>query len=242
MDLATAYQTLGLQRDAPADEIKARYRLLVRRYHPDVRGTGNSQKFILVNAAYALVLDALHGREPGEELRIPDEVVSEAAIERKISGWFTALWGEYQSFRDSQVRMTKEHISRLVQGAASGLDLKNRVKKDIELSWVEMGRKIEDYVGRLIRKAAKEEQGVLYNLFRDLYEVGRKHWVETLYRNPVVVIALFVFIVLTVLPNYPGLDRASPLLFAMASTPWLSFAPIQGLVLYMLFKLWVQPF
>ncbi|MGI0487158.1 DnaJ domain-containing protein [Pantanalinema rosaneae CENA516] len=61
MNLADCYRVLGLRSGASFDEIKASYRRLVRRYHPDV-STGNQQtpeKFIEVTQAYKLLLNEL---------------------------------------------------------------------------------------------------------------------------------------------------------------------------------------
>lgn len=61
MNLADCYRVLGLRSGASFDEIKASYRRLVRRYHPDV-STGDQQthdKFIEVTQAYKLLLDEL---------------------------------------------------------------------------------------------------------------------------------------------------------------------------------------
>ncbi|HEY9615577.1 MAG TPA: DnaJ domain-containing protein [Microcoleaceae cyanobacterium] len=61
MNLADCYRVLGLRSGASFDEIKASYRRLVRRYHPDV-STGEQQthdKFIEVTQAYKLLLNEL---------------------------------------------------------------------------------------------------------------------------------------------------------------------------------------
>lgn len=61
MNLADCYRVLGLRSGASFDEIKASYRRLVRRYHPDV-STGDQQthdKFIEVTRAYKLLLNEL---------------------------------------------------------------------------------------------------------------------------------------------------------------------------------------
>jgi len=50
------YATLGVLPKASADEIKASYRQLVKRYHPDVRG-GNAYTFARIQEAYELLSD-----------------------------------------------------------------------------------------------------------------------------------------------------------------------------------------
>lgn len=51
------YATLGVSRDANADEIKKAYRKLAHQYHPDKKG-GNEAKFKEVNEAYQILGDS----------------------------------------------------------------------------------------------------------------------------------------------------------------------------------------
>jgi DnaJ-class molecular chaperone len=46
------YDTLGVAENASGDAIRAAYRRLVRRYHPDVAGSGSAEKFREVQEAY----------------------------------------------------------------------------------------------------------------------------------------------------------------------------------------------
>ncbi|WP_198968633.1 DnaJ C-terminal domain-containing protein [Xylophilus sp. ASV27] len=74
------YQTLGVARDASADDIKKAYRKLARQYHPDVSGEAASgEKFKEVGEAYATLkdpekraaYDALGQQPAGQEFRPP---------------------------------------------------------------------------------------------------------------------------------------------------------------------------
>ena len=74
------YATLGVARDASADDIKAAYRKLARKYHPDVSTEKNAEaKFKEVAQAYETLKDAekraaydrLGEHRPGEDFQPP---------------------------------------------------------------------------------------------------------------------------------------------------------------------------
>jgi curved DNA-binding protein len=76
------YAILGVERDATDEEIKKRYRILARKYHPDVSKEADAEKrFKEVAEAYATLkdpekraaYDQLGMQRPGEEFRPPPE-------------------------------------------------------------------------------------------------------------------------------------------------------------------------
>jgi curved DNA-binding protein len=76
------YQTMGVARDASADDIKRAYRRLARKYHPDVSKEKDAEaRFKEIGEAYEVLrdpekraaYDALGTRRPGEDFRPPPD-------------------------------------------------------------------------------------------------------------------------------------------------------------------------
>ena len=56
-DLHEARRVLGLEERTTLKEIKARHKVLVKRYHPDTGNTDKPEMIQKVNAAYRIILD-----------------------------------------------------------------------------------------------------------------------------------------------------------------------------------------
>lgn len=58
MQLADHYKTLGVPRDASAEQVRVAYRELARRLHPDVnKAVDANQRFAVVQHAYEVLID-----------------------------------------------------------------------------------------------------------------------------------------------------------------------------------------
>ncbi|MBS0576894.1 MAG: DnaJ domain-containing protein [Proteobacteria bacterium] len=84
MEFKDYYKILGLEAGAGDAEIKAAYRRLARKYHPDVsREAGAEDKFKAINEAYEVLRDAqkraaydqlrARGYKPGDDFRAPPD-------------------------------------------------------------------------------------------------------------------------------------------------------------------------
>lgn len=85
MNLADCYRLLGLMDGASTAQVKASYRRLARRYHPDVNGEALAQdKFIQLTEAYKYILDAteLSGSKP---MATPAQTVNTGYQESEVS-------------------------------------------------------------------------------------------------------------------------------------------------------------
>ena len=81
MEFRDYYQTLGVAREAPADDIKKAYRKLARKYHPDVSKEPDAEKHMKeVNEANAVLSDPEkraaydqlgQNHQPGQDFRPP---------------------------------------------------------------------------------------------------------------------------------------------------------------------------
>src|SRR6478672_13665357 len=110
------YATLGVERTATADQIKAAYRKLARKYHPDVsKETGAEEKFKEVAEAYETLkspekraaYDDLGRHAPGDDFRPPP-------------GWEQSFGESSYSFDDVDLADLFAGIAGRGRGAAGG--------------------------------------------------------------------------------------------------------------------------
>ncbi len=116
MQFKDYYDTLGVSRGAPAEEIKRAYRKLARKYHPDVSKEKNAEaKFKDVQEAYEVLKDPEKrasydqlGRDyrPGQQFRPPP-------------GW-EQHFGRSGTHRFSDLNGFSDFFSSLFGGAAGG--------------------------------------------------------------------------------------------------------------------------
>ena len=93
------YETLGVKKDATAAEIKAAYRRLARKYHPDVcKEAGATDKIAAINVAYDILSDPERRAryDHGEDVSAaasPEELIRQRALQEVASLVIAAIDG-----------------------------------------------------------------------------------------------------------------------------------------------------
>ncbi len=241
MDLAGAYEVLGLSSAATAEQVTSAYRRLARKYHPDVQGSGDSQKFILLSAAYAVILTAASKRETplkASDVPVPAEVLAATGINTQLEDRFSQIEKDYCEFRDRLMSSTETFLSLQISSAASGSKLKHLVEHSVGDTWNEMVRQLEEYVRSLIQAAAARDREFLQLLFHDLYRARRQYWLHSMYHNPLIVGGMLGTLLLSVAAHVPTVGALNPWLAAIKDMPWLPYLPLGGSALYGAVKLW----
>lgn len=106
MEFKDYYQTLGVARDATAEDIKKAFRKLARKYHPDVsKETDAERRMQEVNEAYAVLSDPEkraaydqvgQGYHPGQDFRPPPDW--DAGFEFSGGGFSAHDAGQFSDF------------------------------------------------------------------------------------------------------------------------------------------------
>lgn len=138
MEYKDYYRVLGVPRGATQDEIKKAYRLLARKYHPDVSREANAEeKFKEVAEAYEVLkdpkkraaYDQLGSWQPGQEFRPPPD------WERQFRGFEFDRGGgggDFSDFFSQLFGMGRGAGPRGTRFAMQGQDLEARVELSLE--------------------------------------------------------------------------------------------------------------
>lgn len=89
MPLHTHYENLKVARNAPPEVIRAAYRVLAQRYHPDVNPSPDAARVMkLLNVAYAVLSDPQ--RRAAHDAWIEEQLIKEALDEAMAQTWRAA--------------------------------------------------------------------------------------------------------------------------------------------------------
>jgi curved DNA-binding protein len=155
------YQTLGVARDATADEIKKAYRKLARKYHPDLsKEPGAEARMKEVNEAYAVLSDPEkraaydtlgRGYQPGQDFRPPPDWDANFEFSGPGFGGEAADFSDFfaELFGRMGGRGREAGSGRRERFEARGEDHHAKIVLDIEGAWRGATRQISLRVPRM---------------------------------------------------------------------------------------------
>lgn len=161
MEFKDYYKTLGVTRDATADEIKKAFRKLARKYHPDISKEADAeQRMKEINEAYTVLSDAEtraaydqlgRGYHPGQEFRPPPDW--DSGFEFSSRGFAPGEMSDFSDFFAQLFgRMGGAHAAaheRAGAFSARGDDHRAKVLLDLEDAFTGATRQITLRVPRL---------------------------------------------------------------------------------------------
>lgn len=109
MDL---YRVLGLTHEADADAIRAAYRRLAKRYHPDVSALPDAQaRFIAITEAYEVLTDPVARKRYDLTRSSPSPGIASAAAERRHARYTQQRQQTARSRAEAYGRMSYERFA-----------------------------------------------------------------------------------------------------------------------------------
>jgi tetratricopeptide (TPR) repeat protein len=153
MGLADHYRTLGLRTGASFDDVKAAYRKLARKYHPDVNPDDqrSHERFIRVTKAYEALLELF---QPEEEPAVDDDaVVADDSVEEEAPSIVQTNPGlsdheqklKQDSYRQLQTLLKQQKYPRaiaLVEGLAQRITHDPEVRQWQAITYQRWGRQL----------------------------------------------------------------------------------------------------
>lgn len=158
MNLTDCYRVLGLREQASYDDVKASYRRLARRYHPDVNpeDAAAQDKFIRITTAYKQLVASIKPDEPGlgdsEEVIVTVDIGGDTTI--PVSTYQGSVsYDASHSGADQQIKqqmygqlqqLLREHrfprAIALVEGLAQRLPQDAEVRQWMAIAYQRWGR------------------------------------------------------------------------------------------------------
>ena len=152
MGLADYYRTLGLRTGASFDDVKAAYRKLARKYHPDVNPDDqrSQDRFIKVTKAYEALLEVFQPDEETEASTAPvkdpvEETPSPVQTNPGLSDHEQKL--KQDSYRQLQLLLKQQKYPRaiaLVEGLAQRITHDSEVRQWQAITYQRWSRHLID--------------------------------------------------------------------------------------------------
>ncbi|AFZ50225.1 DnaJ domain-containing protein [Dactylococcopsis salina] len=147
MELAECYRLLELKPDADVDMIKASYRRLARRYHPDVNPNNREeahQKFIQVTEAYKLVLERVSKQEKSAPSSSKTEAKTTVKRKSPPASKFDqkVKWEAYEQLQDLLQQGKFVRATTLVESLAKRFPNDSEVRQWQGITYQQRGRQL----------------------------------------------------------------------------------------------------
>lgn len=188
MEKQTLYEILEVSENASAEVIEKAYKVLVKKYHPDLQEASEKQKaeekMKKINEAYDVLCDEARRREYDEELREKRE-------------YEKARYYQEQNFQNTQGEVKQNYYSESNEsGDTSGNQGKYNYEKD-RLKYQEKLRKEEETQRRKMQENLnKEYENAYYNYLKSLgYKVKHK-WTKDSVIDLLIVLAIMAVIIM----------------------------------------------
>ncbi|WP_298511019.1 J domain-containing protein [uncultured Kordia sp.] len=231
MNEDTAYKILGVKPNSDFQEIRRRYKLLSKRYHPDNIDTGDHNKFITISVAYTILQSSFLNVK--SKKKVDDDIQLAIDLKENLEIYFSEIEERYYDLRSQLENDLIDYIRRKVHSTGSSKELKQVIKKDIAYKIIDTNTRLKRYFKRIEKATKLNSADLLFSLFKDMYAERRKYWLLNLYRNPILlgdaVAVSFVYAV----KEFPFLRETFPSLLKLANLWWfpLSIALIGVLAL-----------
>jgi len=150
------YATLGVNPSATADELRRAYRILARRYHPDVNpGRASEERFKAIAEAYAVLSDSEKRKKYDadfEKNRFENSDLRLKAYQRQKRDEFTA--------RERFQRAVQETESRAKTKAETATQSKTTARAPRDPDWIDNISSLAKKIPNILKKKDKQASAV----------------------------------------------------------------------------------
>lgn len=224
MDIITARKILKVESDASFDDIRRRYRVMSKKFHPDNPNTGDHNKFLTISAAYTILQAGELGISRKEEIK--DDMEQALSVREDIEVYLEETEEKYEVFKEKLKEDTLKAIRKKIQSAKNTDKLKKILKKDVANILSDTKVRLKYHLKNIEHAVKHDNSNFLFKLFEDMYVERQKYWLLTLYKNPVFVGEVLGVIITYLIKELPAIRNAFPDLAAVFSIWWIPLAII----------------
>jgi hypothetical protein len=224
MNIPEAKKILGVPETSDFEEVRKRFRVLAKQYHPDIPGTGDEKKFILISSAYLL----LQGNELGvsKSTVVKDDIGEVINLKNKINAHLDVMLEDYRRFIEQLKKYNKEYIEGNVQSAKNTTQLKEILEGRVAHQLVDMNSRLKDYLKHLEKQIRHDKNSFIFELFRGMYRQRRQYWLYNIWKEPAFYGQVIIVGTFEIAKNIPDLVQAIPAIANLTSIWWIPFIVI----------------